>query len=128
MFVRVSSIIAMALFITACGSSSPAPSPSPNPPPGGPPASGSSVSIVSGAVSLTTTAYSPNPTNVPAGTTVTWVNHDGTTHTATSNSGAFDTQGISAGATSKAVTFSTPGTFQYHCSIHPNMIGTINVQ
>jgi plastocyanin len=124
MFFRVSSILGMAVLITACGGSSPAPSPSPNPPPSG----GSSVSIVSGASTLTTTAFSPNPTNVSAGTTITWVNHDGTIHTATSSSGAFDTQGISPGATSRGVTFSTPGTFQYRCSIHPNMVGTINVQ
>jgi len=58
---------------------------------------------------------------------VTWSNADGTPHTATSNTGAFDTQNIAAGA-SKSVTFSTTGTFQYHCSIHPGMMGTVIVQ
>jgi plastocyanin len=26
------------------------------------------------------------------------------------------------------MTFMTAGNFPYHCSIHPNMIGTVNVQ
>jgi plastocyanin len=88
------------------------------------------VSIVSGAFNLTTTAFSPNPLTVAAGTTVTWANHDAVAHTATatSPSGAFDTGNIPVGSTSKTVTFSTPGTFQYHCSIHPNMVATVTVQ
>jgi plastocyanin len=127
MFFRVSSSLGLAvctaLLISACGKSSPAsPSPSPNPNP-----SGSTASIVSGASTRGTNAYSPNPVSVSVGATVTWMNNDGITHTATSNTGAFDTQNIGAGA-SKSVTFSTAGTFQYHCSIHPGMMGTVIVQ
>jgi plastocyanin len=43
-----------------------------------------SVSIVSGASSLTDTAYSPNPIQVSEGATVTWTNDDSQPHTATS--------------------------------------------
>lgn len=75
------------------------------------------------------TAYNPNPLNISKGTTVSWTNSDSITHTATSDTpGMFDTSNISAGAKSNAITFSTTGTFHYHCSIHPNMIATINVQ
>jgi plastocyanin len=112
-----------ALFLGACSNNStPAPAPSPNPPAGG-----SSVTIVNGARVLTTTAFSPNPLNISKGTTVTWTNSDSTTHTATS-AGTFDTGNIAAGTKSNAITFSTAGTVQYHCSIHPTMVGTINVQ
>jgi hypothetical protein len=34
---------------------------------------------------------------------------------------------LSPGQSSAAVTFSTPGTFTYHCTIHPSMHGTIVV-
>src|SRR5215212_1182161 len=45
-----------------------------------------SVSIVSGASTLTTDAYSPNPIQVSVGTTVTWTNNDSQPHTVTSGS------------------------------------------
>jgi plastocyanin len=124
---RVSAILMAAMCITACGGSSysgttPSPSPTPTPVPGG-----STVTIVSGASSLTTTAYSPNPLTVSAGTTVTWVNSDNTAHTSTSNTGAFDTGTIAAGG-SASFRFQSAGSFPYHCSVHPGMIATIAVQ
>src|SRR5215211_5538454 len=45
-----------------------------------------SVSIVPGASSLTTDAFSPNPIQVSVGTTVTWTNNDSQPHTVTSGS------------------------------------------
>ena len=59
-----------------------------------------------------------------AGSTLTWVNNDSTTHTATG--GAFNTGNVNPGGNA-SVTFPTAGTFTYHCTIHPNMVGTINV-
>jgi plastocyanin len=58
--------------------------------------------------------------------TVSWVNDDFTVHTVTANEGSFDSGLIQPGA-NFTTTFSTPGTYQYHCSIHPWMKGTINV-
>jgi plastocyanin len=73
-------------------------------------------------------AFNPGTLTVPAGRTVTWQNNDGVTHTSTSDNGVWDTGNI-AGGTSKAVTFSTPGTYKYHCTIHgQSMSGTIIVQ
>ncbi len=66
------------------------------------------------------------PVVIKAGTVVTWVNKDDTTHTATSNSGVWDTGIIAPGTSSKPVTFSTPGTFPYFCQVHP-MSGEIVV-
>jgi plastocyanin len=88
-------------------------------------ASGTPVSIVSGASVKTTTAYSPSPISVAVGGTVTWTNNDSTTHTATSN--VFDSGAIAPGA-SFSYKFPAAGTYTYHCTIHPGMVGTVNVQ
>lgn len=66
------------------------------------------------------------PVIIKAGTTVTWVNKDDTTHTSTSNSGVWNTGIIAPGASSNPVTFSTPGTYPYFCQVHP-MSGEIEV-
>lgn len=71
--------------------------------------------------------FSPNPIQIPAGSTVTWLNNTSLTHTATSDTGAWDTGDIASGQTSTAITFSTAGTFAYHCTIHPTMRGSIIV-
>ena len=87
---------------------------------------GTPVSIVAGAQVLTTTAYAPNPLTISAGTTVTWTNNDRTTHTATSDSGAFN--GTLAPNAQFSFTFANKGTFSYHCSLHPNMVASVIVQ
>lgn len=61
------------------------------------------------------------------GTTVMFVNDDITTHDAKADNGRFATPFIQPGG-SASVTLSTAGTIVYHCSIHPGMVGTINVQ
>lgn len=80
------------------------------------------VSIVPGAALLTTTAYSPDVVTVVIGVnnTVVWTNNDpGTPHTATgTNNTAFDTGTINSGGTGN-YTFTTPGTYPYHCFVHP---------
>jgi plastocyanin len=58
------------------------------------------------------------------------VNQDGASHTVVSDTGspaAFSSDSLSTGA-SYRFTFALPGTYPYHCSIHPSMKGTIIVQ
>jgi len=110
---------AIALACCACSGSSNSPS-TPTP-------TGTVVSIVSGSSNLTTTAYSPNPVSVSVGGTVTWMNNDNTAHTSTANGGAFDSGTIAPGA-SFSRTFPAAGSFPYHCTLHPGMVGTVNVQ
>lgn len=74
-----------------------------------------------------TACYSPNPIRITAGTTVTWSNGTSVAHTATADSGAWDTGSIATGATSAAIIFNTPGTFAYHCRFHADMHGSIIV-
>jgi plastocyanin len=71
--------------------------------------------------------FSPNPIQITAGSTVTWTNSTGPTHTSTSDTGAWNTGNIAPGATSAAVAFPTAGTFPYHCAIHPSMTGSVIV-
>jgi plastocyanin len=72
-------------------------------------------------------SFSPSPATMKAGQTVAWKNSGGTTHTATADGGAFDTGAIADGATSAPITMSTAGTFTYHCTFHPSMVGTLTV-
>lgn len=72
-------------------------------------------------------SFSPNPATVKMGQTVAWKNNGGTDHTATADGGAFDTHDIPNTATSSAITMSATGSFGYHCSIHPSMVGALNV-
>lgn len=61
------------------------------------------------------------------GTTVVWENRDVVPHTSTSNDGLWDSGLIDAGR-SWAHTFGEPGSFDYHCTPHPFMVGTIIVR
>ncbi len=74
---------------------------------------------------MTTTAFAPNPVAVAVGGTVTWTNNDSTTHT--SVGGAWNSGAIAPGGTF-SMTFPAAGSFPYHCSIHPGMVGTVTVQ
>ncbi|TAL57956.1 MAG: amidase [Nanoarchaeota archaeon] len=72
-------------------------------------------------------AFSPSTITVDSGTTVTWTNKDSVQHSATSDNGAFDT-GIFSSGESKSFTFTKSGTYNYHCSVHTSMRGTVIVR
>jgi plastocyanin len=74
-------------------------------------------------------AYSPSPASVSGGSTVTWNNIDSTPHTATADDGSFDTGIISGGSSGSIVISVNSGvsTIPYHCSVHPEMRGTLQV-
>ena len=95
-----------------------------------------SVSIVSGASSLTNTAYDPNPIQVKVGGKVTWTNNDSQPHTVTSGSnGQPDNKFNSSPNFSPLLnpgqtfsfTFTEAGEYPYFCMLHPNMVGTVSV-
>ena len=79
-------------------------------------------------VSIVNLSFSPASVSVSVGDTVTWTNNDaGIPHTVTSDTaGVFDSGTMNTGATF-AKTFTTAGTFTYHCNIHPSMTGTVVV-
>jgi plastocyanin len=79
------------------------------------------------AVTIENFTFNPQRLTVTAGSTVTWTNKDDIPHAIASSkalfrSGAFDTDG------NYSFTFTTPGTYQYFCYLHPHMTGTIVVE
>jgi len=80
---------------------------------------------------LATLAFAPKSITVPVGSSVTWVFQSvGHTVTFTAAQGApADIGSVDApqANTSVSRTFATVGTYTYHCSIHPEMTGTVIV-
>jgi plastocyanin len=70
-------------------------------------------------------SFTPNPGTVSSARTISWRNGDSVVHRIVANDGSFDTGNISPGATSGTITLASDGT-NYHCSLHPGMIGAIN--
>lgn len=119
--VVVSSIVLLAI-AGGCSSNPDAPSPAPSPAPGS-----SSVTIPMGASTLGNRAYAPDDVNVAVGETVTWVNADSVPHTSTSDATGWDSGTVGAGGRF-SFAFQSAGTFKYHCTIHPGMIGSVVVR
>jgi plastocyanin len=71
-----------------------------------------------------TQAFSPNPAGF-GGQTVVFKNNDSVSHRVVLNDGSVDTGDIAPGATSRAVAMPASGT-NYHCQIHPGMIGAVS--
>ncbi len=89
-----------------------------------------SSSPVPGAVRLVIENFTFNPADlqVRPGAKVTVINRDSTSHTVTATGDkAFDTGTIRGGATATFTAPSTPGSYAYLCTIHPNMKGTLTV-
>jgi plastocyanin len=80
------------------------------------------------AVSIDNFTFGPPSLTVKAGTTVTWTNRDDIPHGIASSNNAFAKSQALDTDESYSFTFSTPGTYQYFCYIHPHMVGTIVVQ
>ncbi len=96
-----------------------------------------------GAISIPDGAWDPGASDfflpgspiIAVGTTVTWTNNDAVAHTVTSGSstgtvaspdGLFDSGDIAPGETF-SYTFTEAGTFDYFCTPHPWMMGTVIV-
>jgi len=78
-------------------------------------------------VSIANFSFSPATITINKGMTVVWTNNDSAPHQIASDNGTFNSNPLSNGD-SFAFTFSTPGTFTYHCAIHPSMTGTVIVK
>jgi plastocyanin len=111
----------------------PAGAPAPAAPAGQPPA-GSPYGQAGGAAPAapagTTVEISDFTFSAPtagAGASVTVANRDGVAHTVSADDGSFDSGTVDGGATGTFVAPSAPGTYQFHCEIHPQMSGTLTV-
>jgi len=96
--------------------------------PSAPPATGGGSTTVTVAVvgSVGNTAYQPNPVRAAAGDTVMFRNNDSVAHRIVMNDGSADLGDIAPGATSRGFTVRNGTALEFHCTIHPTMVGSIN--
>jgi amicyanin len=71
--------------------------------------------------------FYPQRITVKAGTTVTWSNEDDVPHTVASSGKAFKSKALDT-RDKFSFTFTTPGTYDYFCSLHPHMTGAVVVE
>jgi len=120
-------IIAGVVFALVHNSSTPTPAASSS---NGSTNNSSSASTTANSIGIANMMFTPSQITVKKGEAVTWTNNDSVTHTVVddlSNVGGPASGDIAPGAT-YSFTFNKTGSFQYHCSIHPSMRGTIVVQ
>jgi len=124
--IPLGAVLAVGILVAACSGASPTPSAAPTAAPSeAPPASSGGIAGEE-AVTIKGFAFAPAALSVKVGTAVTWTNRDSATHTVTFDTGS-DTSGNLSNGGSYSETFSTAGTFPYHCAIHPNMKATVTV-
>ncbi len=80
------------------------------------------------AVGIDNFTFNPQTLTVKAGTTVTWTNKDDIPHGIAVTNNAFKRSQALDTDDSFSFTFTTPGTYQYFCYIHPHMTGSIVVE
>lgn len=91
---------------------------------------GTIVCVTSCTVTILDSSFSPGTVNATPGATIHWINKDGFAHTVTSfNSTAFDSGIIPTGGNYVLTIPKTleVGSYYYHCSIHADMVGLLNV-
>ena len=71
--------------------------------------------------------FSESTLTIPVGTTVAWVNQDDDAHTVTADDGRFASTGLDQGE-QFSYRFTVPGTYAYHCALHPHMTARIIVR
>jgi amicyanin len=77
-------------------------------------------------VKIANFTFDPPTLTVKAGTTVTWVNADDIPHVVSEKDGKFRSSALDTDD-KFSQTFSTAGTVEYFCAIHPHMTGKIVV-
>ncbi len=70
-------------------------------------------------------SFSPNPAMCPTGQTVVWKNADSITHRIVIQDLGVDTGNLAPGASSQPVALADVSK-NYHCSLHPSMVGSLN--
>jgi plastocyanin len=71
--------------------------------------------------------FVPQRVTIKPGTTITWVNDDDIPHAIAATGKEFRSKVLDTND-KYSFTFTTAGTFEYFCSLHPHMTGTIVVE
>lgn len=88
---------------------------------------GSSAATAPDTVVVKNFSFNPMSLTVPVGTTVTWKFEDAAPHTVSALDKSFASASLSSGQT-YSFRFMTAGTYQYICSIHQYMKGSVTVR
>jgi plastocyanin len=84
-------------------------------------------------------AFGPANVTIKVGGSVTWTNYGGSAHTSTADGGTWNSGQLSPGSSATGYgmgggaggtftqTFTTAGTYPYHCSNHSSMTGSVTV-
>ena len=118
-----------ALLASACGADAPPMSPSPTPPTVDPPTA--NVFVLPGAVDLGPIAFGDEPIVIFRGERMRFRNADSTEHDVVADMPAipeFTTTGTLPPGGEKSFAMNTVGTTTIHCTIHPQMTGTLIVR
>ncbi|GAC1670205.1 MAG: hypothetical protein NVS9B8_13370 [Candidatus Limnocylindrales bacterium] len=136
--------VALAGVAGCSGSTTPSSAVSPSAPPpatspvaasavvGGSGSGGACATVAAGAVATVKVAikdfsFNPQPAQAKVGDIVAWTNGDSAPHSATMDNGSCDTDTISGGSTALLV-FTAPGTYTYHCKVHPGRMKGFTVE
>ena len=84
-------------------------------------------SVSDNTVSIKEMAFDPATITVKAGSIIRWVNRDSVVHSVVFTDTGINPSGALSASQSFSVKFNTPGTYPYHCGIHPKMTGTVVV-
>ncbi len=118
--------LAAAVLLAGCSASRPASGSGTSASLGTAPVTAPAAPVSGNQVNIDGFAFVPATLRVAVGTTVTWTNRDEEPHTVAASDGSFHSPGMGTGATFTH-TFTDAGTFDYVCSIHPMMHGTVLV-
>jgi plastocyanin len=78
-------------------------------------------------VTIDNFTFSPKELTVAKGTTVSWINHDDIPHLVVDKDKAFRSKALDTDD-SFSYTFTSAGTFDYFCALHPQMVGKVIVK
>jgi len=91
------------------------------------PAGAESASTAITEVKIDNFTFAPQRVTVKVGTTVTWINEDDIPHAIAATGKSFRSKVLDT-EDKYSFTFTTAGVFEYFCSLHPHMTGTIVVE
>ncbi len=119
-------VIMLAVGTAACGGSA-AKTASPTKPPAASTPSASAPAVVAGpTITIESFAFGA-PLTVKAGTKITVKNMDSVGHTVTADDGTSFNASVDGRGTTTFAAPIKPGTYKFHCSIHPHMHSTLTV-
>jgi plastocyanin len=87
---------------------------------------GDTMASTAGSIVLDNFSFTPRAITVPVGTTITWMNRDDVPHTIVSE-GNFKSPALDTDE-SYSRQFDSRGVYDYFCSLHPKMTGSISVE